>query len=112
MIDNAPGRYRAYDGTNNAFYAFEDNSAAQAIFRIDDEAFEKKLIAHKRAAYEEGSISIETRKIFENCNIVTVFYFEDGAKEQTREKYCWQYDIGFENARFFASLMGADSLVY
>ncbi|UTC78842.1 hypothetical protein E4O04_12880 [Treponema sp. OMZ 799] len=104
--------YNAYDGKNNAFHALADNSARQAIFRIDDESFEKKIIAYKKAAYEEGAISIETKKIFENCNIITLSYLDSCGNKKSYEKYCWQYDISFENAHFFASLMGSETLLY
>lgn len=104
--------YNAYDEKNNAFHALADNSARQAIFRIDDESFEKKIIAYKKAAYEEGAISIETKKIFENCNIITLSYLDSCGNKKSYEKYCWQYDISFENAHFFESLMRSETLLY
>lgn len=104
--------YNAYNGKNNALHALADNAVGQAIFRIDDESFEKKIITYKKAAYEEGAISGETRKIFENCNIITLSYLDDYGNKESYEKYCWQYDISFENAHFFASLMGTGTLLY
>lgn len=121
MTDHTGSMYNAYDGKNNTFHALADNSVGQAIFLIDDESFEKKIITYQREfyasgpqknAYERFRTTQSIRKIFENCNIITVSYDTGRGTDILTEKYCWQYNISFEHAWFFAALMGTETLLY